>query len=46
MFYLNHLLRFVKEKTMLAVNAGVKKLVGVKRQFSGTRFHGHGDPDT
>jgi hypothetical protein len=46
MFYLNQLKKFVKKKTMPAVNAGVKKLVCAERQFLGTGFHGHGDPNT
>jgi hypothetical protein len=46
MFYLNQLKKFVKKKTMPAVNAGVKKLVCAERQFLGTGFHRHGNPNT
>jgi len=46
MIYLNQLKKIVKKKTTPAVNAGVIKRVGVKREFSGTRFHGHGNSDT
>ena len=35
------MIKICQEKTP-AVNAGVIKQVGVEREFSGTRFHGHG----